>query len=122
MTPEAAVYQLMSSFGMPAYAETSVPDDAEYPYLTYSLPIGGWMEGDVNVTVNLWFRTTSEAVPNAKVREMGETIPIGGVTIPCDGGMLFVKRGSPWAQPVQVSEDVTIKQRYVNVDIDFIVI
>ena len=122
MTPEAAIYQLLSGFGIPAYAATAVPDDAEYPYLTYSLTIGGWNDGDTNTTVNLWYKTSSEAVPNAKVREIGQTIGIDGLTVPCDGGMLFVKRGSPWAQPVQSTDDNTLKQRYINIDIEFLVI
>lgn len=122
MTPEAAFQTLMEGFGMPAYAATSVPDDATYPYLTYSLTTGYWMGGDTNVTVNVWDRTTSEAVMNAYVREIGKTIGVGGVTVRCDGGMLFVKRGSPWAQPVQVADDPTVKQRYMNVDVDFIVV
>lgn len=122
MTPEAAIYRLFSGIGMDAYAATAVPDDASYPYLTYTLSIGSWDGGDVNVTVNIWDRTSSEAQMNAHVRALGNVIPWDGVTVPCDGGMLFVKRGSPWAQSVQVADDPTVKQRYINVDIDYLVI
>ena len=102
MTPEAAVYTFLSSFGIPAYAASSVPDQATFPYLTYDLVLGEWGQPEVNMPVNVWYRTDSEALPNAKVREISQAIGMGGVTLPCDGGMLWVKKGSPWAQAVTV--------------------
>lgn len=120
MTPEAAIYRFMGSFGIPAYAATSVPVDASFPYITYDLVEGDVLSGEVNVPVNVWYRTESEAQPNAKVREMFTRIGLGGVTLPCDGGMLWVKRGSPWAQAVTVEgEDEMVKRRYVNVNIEY---
>lgn len=122
MTPEAAIYQWLSGFGIPAYASTSTPHDAEFPYLTYDLVVGEWMQGEVNMTVNLWDRTESEAKLNAKVREIGQAVGMGGVTIPCDGGMLWIKKGSPWAQAVRVEgEDEKVKRRYININIEYFV-
>lgn len=121
MTPEAAVYTFLSSFGIPAYAASSVPDQATFPYLTYDLVLGEWGQPEVNMPVNVWYRTDSEALPNAKVREIGERIGMGGVTLPCDGGMLWVKKGSPWAQAVTVEgEDEKVKRRYVNINIEYL--
>lgn len=123
MTPEAAIYSFLNSFSIPAYASSSVPDQAAFPYITYDLVVGGWMQSEVNMPVNIWYRTESEAVPNAKVREMSEAIGLGGVTIPCDGGMLWLKKGSPWAQAMTVEgEDEKVKRRYVNVNIEFLTI
>ena len=120
VTPEAAVYAFLSSFDMPAYATASVPDQAGFPYITYDLVMGEWMQGEVNVPVNVWYRTESEAIPNAKVREMSQRIGMGGVCLPCDGGMLWVKKGSPWAQAMTVEgEDPMVKRRYVNINIEF---
>lgn len=121
MTPEAAINRFLSGFGIPAYASSSVPSDATFPYLTYDLVIGEWQGGDVNMPVNVWYRTESEAEPNAKVREMFTAIGIGGVTLTCDGGMLWVKRGSPWAQAVTIEgEDEKVKRRYVNINVEYI--
>lgn len=119
MTPEAAIYQFMSSFGIPAYAATATPSDAEFPYITYDLVSGRWNGGEVNVPVNVWYRTDSESAPNAKVREISARLGLGGVTLPCDGGMLWIKKGSPWAQAMRVEgEDEKVKRRYVNVNIE----
>lgn len=123
MTPEAAFYKFMSGFGIPAYAATSTPSDAEFPYITYDLILGDWDQGEVNVPVNVWYRTESEAAPNAKVREIREKVKGGGITIECDGGFLWFKQGSPWAQAVRVEgEDEKIKRRYVNINVEYIVI
>lgn len=120
MTPEAAVYTFLSSFGIPAYAASSVPDQAAFPYITYDLVLGEWGQPEVNMPVNVWYRTDSEALPNAKVREISQAIGMGGVTLPCDGGMLWVKKGSPWAQAMTVEgEDEKVKRRYVNINIEF---
>lgn len=119
MTPEAAIYQFLSSFGIPAYATASTPDQAQFPYITYDLVIGEWMGGEVNMPVNVWYRTDSEAAPNAKVREVSHAIGMGGITIPCDGGTLWLKKGSPWAQAVTVDgEDEKVKRRLLNISIE----
>ena len=122
MTPEAAINRFLNGFGIPAYASSAVPEDASFPYMTYDLVIGEWMGGEVNMPVDVWYRTESEAQPNTKVREMFTAIGLGGVTIPCDGGMLWVKRGSPWAQAVTVEgEDEMVKRRYVNINIEYLI-
>lgn len=121
VTPEAAIYTFLSGFAIPAYASSSVPDQAQFPYLTYDLVLGEWEQGEANMTVNVWYRTESEATPNAKVREIGAAIGMGGVTLPCDGGMLWLKKGSPWAQAVTIDgEDEKVKRRLLNVSIETI--
>jgi hypothetical protein len=119
MTPEAAIYRFLNGFGIPAYASSSVPDQAPFPYITYDLVLGEWGEAEVNMPVNVWYRTESEAEPNAKVREIGAAIGHGGKLIPCDGGALWLKKGSPWAQAVSIEgEDEKVKRRYVNINIE----
>lgn len=122
MTAESALFHFLSGFGIPAYADTSVPDDADMPYLTYELVVGHWDSGEVNVPVHLWYRTTSEAVLNAKVRDIARAVPLGGTTVPCDGGMLWVKRGSPWAQAVSDESDADVRSRYINLDIEYLIV
>lgn len=121
MTPEAAIYGFLNGFSIPAYASASVPDQAQFPYITYDLVLGEWGQPEVNMPVNVWYRTESEAQPNAKVREIGERIGMGGVLLHCDGGALWVKKGSPWAQAVTVEgEDEKVKRRYININIEYL--
>lgn len=120
MTKTAALYQFFSGFGMPVYATTSVPDDVTFPYLTYDLITSAWEGGEVGLTVNLWFYTESEAIPNAKAEELSKAIGLGGVTIPCDGGYIWLKRGSPWCQSLSDETSPTIKRRYINISAEFL--
>ncbi len=120
MTKAAALHQFFSSFGMTAYTSTSVPEDAIFPYLTYELITSAWEGGEVGLTVNLWFYTESEAIPNAKAEELSRAIGLGGKILPCDGGCIWLKRGSPWCQSLSDETSPTIKRRYINVTAEYL--
>ena len=121
MTKGAALQSFFNSI-MPSYAESSVPDNATLPYLTYELITSSWNGGEVGLTVNMWFRTTSEKEPNAAVDKLSKAIGLGGVQIPCDDGVIWLKRGSPWAQSLTDETDKTIKRRYINVTAEYLTI
>lgn len=114
----AALQSFFSDFGIPAYPHTAVPDQAAMPYLAYT-PIFGYMFDQAGIVVNLWYRTESEAAPNAKVAEIAKTIG-GGVMIACEGGGVWLSRGSPFCQPLTDEDDNTIKRRYINVTAQFV--
>lgn len=120
MTKSQALQTFFSSFGMTAYTSTSVPDDVIFPYLTYDLITGAWGDEQAAITVNLWFYTESEAIPNAKAEEISKKIGLGGITIPCDDGIIWIKRGSPWCQSLTDETNKTIKRRYINVTAEFL--
>ena len=119
MTKGAALQSFFDGI-MTSYAASAVPDNATLPYLTYELITSAWDGGEVGVTVNLWFYTTSEAVPNAKAQELSDAIGYGGVTLPCDDGFIWLKRGSPWCQNLQDDTDPNIKRRYINVTAEYL--
>ena len=119
MTKGAALQSFFNSI-MPSYAESSVPDNATLPYLTYELITSSWNGGEVGLTVNMWFRTTSEKEPNAAVDKLSKAIGLGGVQLPCDDGVIWLKRGSPWAQSLTDETDKTIKRRYINVTAEYL--
>ena len=118
MTKGAALQAFFSQF-MDAYAASAVPEDVTFPYLTYELITSAWDSGEVGLTVNLWFYTTIEAAPNAKAQELSDAIGYGGVTLPCDDGFIWLKRGSPWCQNVLEDTDPNIKRRYINVTAEY---
>lgn len=122
MTKAEALYSFFSGFGISAYASSSVPDDAVFPWLTYDLSTSAWdgdNGGEVSLTVNLWYYTTSEAVPNAKAEEISKAIGLGGKLLPCDEGYIWLKRGSPWCQSLHDESDSNIKRRYINITADY---
>lgn len=117
MTRAAAVYDFLSGFSIPAYAATSVPDRAEFPYLTYELALPEWEYGETTMVVNLWYRGESEAPANAKAEEIGEALGLGGVLVGYEDGALWLKKGSPFSQAMG-GEDDKVKRRYINIDIE----
>lgn len=116
-TKTAAIHQFLNSFGIPAYPITSVPEDAEMPYITYTLYLNAWNEGEQNIPIDVWYRTESEAAPNAKVTDISKAVGMGGKIIACDDGNIWIKRGSPFAQTVQ-DTDNTVKRRLINISIE----
>ena len=121
MTKGAALQSLFDGI-MTSYAASSVPENAKLPYLTYDFITSAWDGGEVGLTVNMWFRTTSEKEPNAAVDKLSKAIGLGGVQIPCDDGVIWLKRGSPWAQSLTDETDKTIKRRYINVTAEYFTI
>lgn len=119
MTKGQALHEFFSGFGMPAFAAHAVPDDVVFPWLTYTPVFDSFSGGEVSITVNLWFHTESEAIPNAKAQELSEAIGLGGVFLRCDGGLIWLKRGSPWCQSLSDESDRNIKRRYLNVTAEF---
>lgn len=118
MTKGAALQSFFEGFGIPAYPATSVPEDAAFPYLTYTPVFDSW-GNPLSLTVNLWYRTESEAVPNAKAQEIATALG-GGKYIQCDGGALLLSRGAPWCQSMADSTDLQIKRRYINITAEYL--
>lgn len=119
MTKDKALQAWFGTF-LDAYPASNVPQDVTFPYLTYDLITGAFDSGEVSLTVNLWYYTESEAVPNAKAQEMSDAIGRGGKVLPCDGGFIWVKRGSPWCQSITEESDPNIKRRYLNVTVEYL--
>lgn len=120
MTKDKAMHSFFSGFGLDAYTTSSVPEEVLFPYLTYELVTGAWDSGPVALTVNLWYYTESEAKPNAKVAEIAEKIGLGGINIPCDEGIIYITKGSPWCQNLRDDTDPTIKRRYLNITAEYL--
>ena len=116
-TKVAALQAWLEGFGMPAYSAQGVPKGASPPYLTFTPVSGAWGDGEQAVTVDLWLRTESEAKANAAAEAVGRALGLGGAMLPCDGGGLWVKRGSPFWQAVDSGEP-GVKRRYVNLSVE----
>ena len=122
MTKEAAIYKFLSGFGLDAYATTAVPKDAKLPCLTYELSTGAWGDGEAPITVNLWYYGGTEAEPNAKAQEISNAIRLGGMLLSCDGGSVWLKRGSPFCQNLSDASDANVKRRYINLSAEYLTI
>ena len=117
MTKTEAIYNFFNDF-MTAYPDTAVPDDAVFPWLTYSNVMPCAYDDPVACTVNLWFHTDSEAEPNRKAEELAELIGAGGKQISYDDGTIWIKRGTPWCTALNDANDNSIKRRMINVELE----
>ena len=119
MTKNKALYAWFNEF-MPFYRASAVPDDVVMPYGTYEYIDSAFDLGEVGLTVNLWFRTESEAIPDEKAQNLSKRIGYSGVTIPCDEGYIWLKRGSPFCQSLTYENDPAIKRRYINITAEYL--
>ncbi len=118
MTKAAAIYQFWGTF-LTAYEENSVPEDAEFPYITYQF-VEDSLGNNVQMTASVWYRGSSWVNANAKAEEISNYIGRGGIFIDCDGGKIWIKRGTPFAQNMGDKSDNLIKRKYLNITADFL--
>lgn len=122
MTKAATIYEFWNSFGMRGYEENTVPtgDDApEFPYITYQL-VTDSLGNEVAMSASIWYRDTSWLEANAKTDEISRAIGLGGKVLDCDGGKVWIKRGTPFAQNMSDESDNLIKRKYLNITAEYI--
>lgn len=116
MTKAASLHQFFSSFGIPAYANTDVPDDATLPYLVYEFTVGAF--DDVTYpTVELYAYSESNVKINAKAQEISDRCH-NGAAITFDGGGAMVYCGTWTGLRDEVSDK--IKRRRSNFTIHWV--
>ena len=121
-TKAATIYEFWNSFEMPAYEENSVPtgeDAPEFPYITYQL-VTDSLGNEVAMTVSLWYRSTSWVEANAKTEEISQRIGRKGAVLDCNGGKVWIKRGTPFAQNMGDESDNLIKRKYLNITAEYL--
>lgn len=117
MDKQQALHSFWSRFGI-AYDAYTVPDNAPFPRITYECSISDW--GDtVFLTGSVWDRSTSWKSVTDICNQISEYIGLGGCTIPYDGGMMWITKGSPFA--IRLSEeDDSVRRIVFNINVEFI--
>ena len=121
-TKAATIYEFWNSFEMPAYEENSVPtgeDAPKFPYITYQL-VTDSLGNEVAMTASLWYRGTSWVEANAKTEEISQRIGRKGTVLDCNGGKVWIKRGTPFAQNMGDESDNLIKRKYLNITAEYL--
>ena len=118
MDKDQALYSFWSGFNLPAYDETDVPDDAQFPYITYAVITDKW-DSVVNLTASLWYYSTKWSDISQKKEEIAQYIGDGKV-IKLDNGYLWLVQGSPFAQRMADETDTNIRRIYLNIQAEFL--
>ena len=119
MTKGQAIQSFWESFNIDAYDETSVPDDAPFPYITYSVQTDSF-ENTVMSTASLWYRSYSWKEISEKAEEIAERIvKLNPPTIQLNGGRLYITKGVPFAQRMKEESEDAIRRIVLNVNMEF---
>lgn len=120
MNSQQALDSWWRSFQWEAWEENSVPDNALKDYGHYITYTAGTSEFErpIMLSASIWERSTSWAGTVNKASEIEAAIGLGGTVIPFDGGMIWIKRGSPFSQRM-ADEDDTVRRVYINVEVEY---
>ena len=102
--------QFFNQFGK-AYIETSVPESAEFPYITYKCGSEDW-NNKALISCSIYSKSSSYL----ELSEIAEKIldsARDGAIINIDGGYLCIYLGEPEFQIVP-NTDYNIRQGYIN--------
>lgn len=117
MDKAQAIHQFWSRFGT-AYDENTVPDDAQMPYITYSVDTGS-LEDVLTVSGDLWERSTSWEGITKKAQEIADYIGPGGRSVKIDNGYMYLCRGNPFSQRMADDGD-NVRRIYLIIQIEFL--
>ena len=113
-----ALYEFYNTFGIPAYEENSVPEDAELPYITYEIMTADLDMENIAMSCQIYFKSNSLMKVNAITEKLYNALS-GGLKLKCDTGYIVLYRGRPFAQN-RPSGDKTVKAKYINISADYI--
>lgn len=90
---KAVLFAFWSRLDLPAYLSDCVPDDAQLPYLTYSVTQPALNSSTV-LTVFNWHRRDSDGntARSGMMGQIAQMIPVGGVMLPVDDGYIILRR------------------------------
>lgn len=119
MDKAQAIHEFWSSFDLPAYDESSVPDDARMPYITYNVATDS-LDSILPLHGSLWYRSTAWDEITQKSEEIAEMLGSKGYLIKkLDDGYVWMQKGKPFAQRM-TDEDEQVRRIYVNVTAEFL--
>lgn len=114
-----ALHAFWGSFGLTAYDETSVPDTAQLPYITYEVSSDDFGHPMAS-SASLWYRSSSWAEITEKEMQIADFIGRGGRMIKYDGGAIWIQKASPWAQRMSEPSDEMIRRIVLNIQLEYL--
>ena len=108
-----ALKEFFSGFELPAYSTDSVPEDAELPYITFSLAEPEW-SAKATIYAQVWDRSRSNQTILAKADQITAEIGTGKI-LPTEDGFLAIWPETPL---VQVMVDGDYRSAYINLSIN----
>lgn len=116
MDKQQALHSFWSSFQIPAYDETSVPDSASLPYITYEVTTGD-IGTQLPISASVWYRSSSWQAITEKCNEIERAITRGGRMVNYDNGAFWIR----WRNAHRMEEptDDMVRRVLINGSIEF---
>lgn len=120
MDKAQVIHDFWSRFGIPAYDENTVPDDAVMPYITYSVSTGS-IEDLVILTASVWYRSTRWREITLKIDEIEHYIDdVSPLAVKIDGGRAYFTKGTPFSQRMAEPGDDMTRRVYLQINAEFL--
>lgn len=114
-----ALVNFWNGFSLKAYDATSVPDDAQLPYITYEISTDNFGQ-QLSQTASLWYRSSSWKEIQQKEMEIADYISRGGLMIAYTNGAIWLRKGTPWALRLAGEGDEYVRRIVLNVEVEFL--
>ncbi len=110
------LYSFFNSI-MPSFLQGNVPDNTQFPYLTYSFSYVSNLE-ETPIQIQIYSKSSSYRELNEKIDLIDNKIG-DGIIIPCNDGTLWIKKGDPFVQIIE-GEEKAIRQAYLLLNINIL--
>ena len=119
MNKAQALHSFWSSFGIPAYENTTVDDEqAGDFYITYEV-VTDSLDRAVPLSASIWHKNTASwRNISLKAEEISDAL-VQVKSIPLETGFLYITRGRPFAQRME-DEDYMTRRIYLNIMVEFL--
>ena len=107
-----ALYSFWSSFGLPAYVESAVPENAELPYITYEVMTTNAEMSQCSAQV--WYWDTSYFNISSKVDQIAKQLETGAVLKQDGLPVAYLAKGTPFCQ-YRSFDDIETKNAVLSV-------
>ena len=116
-----ALYNFWSKFGLPAYDENTVPDNAPERYITYNTTFDS-IGNMVNLYGNIWdINSNSWEFVSKKAEEIGKAIEEQyPISYAIENGRLYIAKGTPFAQRMSDPSSDRVRRIYINLQAEYL--
>lgn len=119
MDKAQAIHNFWSGFGWLAFDESTTPDDAPFPRITYQVQTDS-LDNILLLSASLWDKSTSWEKVTKKAEQIArEIVNMYPAAIRIEGGGLYISKGTPFAQRIPDPDD-SIRHIYLNINAEFL--
>lgn len=115
-----ALNNFFNSFGVTAYEESTVPDNATFPRITYESRTGA-LDDVIQIDCSVWDLSNSWGTVDRVVNTI-ESVVNSYACPQIEGGRYRVFKGTPFAQRMKDPENDNIRRTVIHLNFEFMTI